>query len=160
MFSRDHRTHIVDGEQPRQPYAAGMHMPVAEDHDLAELDHPDPREVRRVAARLLGCGRRLRPRAHVNRGYEDNLPAQHGEPGRTQGTCSGSWEGGVMLGHSDFDRAVRERLMICFGLRPRGAADVSPVSACDCHLVPRPRPRDLPDPHCRRCLGSGEVACG
>lgn len=23
-----------------------------------------------------------------------------------------------------------------------------------------PRPRDLPDPHCRRCLGSGEVARG
>lgn len=46
------------------------------------------------------------------------------------------------------------------GPRLRGAADTSPVSACDCHLVPRPRPRDLPDPHCRRCLGSGEVARG
>ena len=28
MFYRDHRTHIVDGEQPRRPYAAGTHMPV------------------------------------------------------------------------------------------------------------------------------------
>jgi len=44
--------------------------------------------------------------------------------------------------------------------RPRGAAVTSPVSACDCHLSPRPRPRDLPDPNCPRCLGSGEVTCG
>ena len=59
MFYRDPRTHIVDGEQPRQPYAAGMHMPILEDFDLAELDHPDRREVGRAAARLIGCSRRL-----------------------------------------------------------------------------------------------------
>lgn len=62
--------------------------------------------------------------------------------------------------HLDFDLAVLRRLAPhpspCF----RGAAVTSPVSACDCHLSPRPRPRDLPDPNCPRCLGSGEVTCG
>lgn len=61
---------------------------------------------------------------------------------------------------ADFDRAVRGHLMTRAGLRPRGAADVSPVSACNCHLTPRPRPRDLPDPNCRQCFGSGEVVRG
>jgi len=61
---------------------------------------------------------------------------------------------------ADFDRAVRERLTTRASLRPRSAADASPVSACDCHLTPRPRPRDLPDPNCRRCLGTGEVVRG
>lgn len=60
----------------------------------------------------------------------------------------------------DFDLAVRRHLSPRTSPRPRAAAVTSPVSACDCHLSPRPRPRDLPDPNCRRCLGSGEVTCG
>ena len=55
MRLHDLRTRYIDAEHPRQRYAAGMHMPVAEDHDLAELDHPDPREVGRVAARHVAC---------------------------------------------------------------------------------------------------------
>lgn len=92
---------------------------------------------------------RTRPQAGCSIGTSTHQPAEHRTPGGT-----------IVLFDSAQPCAPRERLMTRSGPRLRGAADTSPVSACDCHLVPRPRPRDLPDPHCRRCLGSGEVARG